>query len=701
MTDVQSTEHAAPTSSPRQVTVQNSQVGVVGPNAHVEGGIHYHNYQIPPPANPTEARNRAAMLQLVHNTWIKGYFEQSLHGAVLLELGKEYDPKAVERPWDMVLYMPERPDQSVPKGAKMLDILDQMSGSLLILGEPGSGKTFTLLELARDAIARAQADSTQPIPVVFNLSSWAVKSQPLAEWLADELHSNYYVPKKLAQSWVKNDIFLLLLDGLDEVRADRRDACVEAINVFRREHGLVPLVVCSRNADYEALSDRLKLQGAIRLRPLSDEQVDQYLAGAGLELRAVRATLQHDPVLREVSHFPLFLSVMALAYMNLAVSDLQTLTTLKDRRQHLFDTYVRKMFHRRGKSQHYTPEQVICRLVWLADNMVLHNQTTFFIDQIQPSWLKRAWAYNVFLVIYRIFIGSSSLCILGALQGAMLFVQFDFQRFSLQVLFFKIVLGIGIGIIVGGVGGMLVGLGKINKSELEKIERVEILSWSSPKVEIWSKLNLKRDIIYGTVWGLGIGTILMLILNQVIFMIIGVFVAIIVAIALDLKTVNRLQIFEFVESGLRYEDVETRVVLNQGIRLSAENAVKVGLVTTLVIGVLWGLVFGITRLPFLGYFAGFLVGILRGTRDGLLLGLWLGYKYGGLATVQHICLRLVLSFMGCLSWNYAHFLNYCVDRIFLRRVGGGYVFIHRMLQDHFAALTPERQREIVEGIEGQ
>ena len=39
--------------------------------------------------------------------------------------------------------------------------------------------------------------------------------------------------------------------------------------------------------------------------------------------------------------------------------------------------------------------------------------------------------------------------------------------------------------------------------------------------------------------------------------------------------------------------------------------------------------------------------------------------------------------------NYARFLDYCAARIFLRKVGGGYIFTHRLLLEHFAALTEE------------
>ena len=36
-----------------------------------------------------------------------------------------------------------------------------------------------------------------------------------------------------------------------------------------------------------------------------------------------------------------------------------------------------------------------------------------------------------------------------------------------------------------------------------------------------------------------------------------------------------------------------------------------------------------------------------------------------------------------------HFLNYAADLIFLRKVGGGYIFVHRLLQEYFASLWTE------------
>jgi len=41
--------------------------------------------------------------------------------------------------------------------------------------------------------------------------------------------------------------------------------------------------------------------------------------------------------------------------------------------------------------------------------------------------------------------------------------------------------------------------------------------------------------------------------------------------------------------------------------------------------------------------------------------------------------------------HYVHFLDYAAGRIFLRKVGGGYIFVHRLLLEYFASLEPEEE----------
>src|SRR5690242_17033803 len=98
--------------------------------------------------------------------------------------------------------------------------------------------------------------------------------------------------------------------GLDEVQREQRGACMEAINTFRAEHGQVQIAVCSRSADYAELPARLQLQGAIMVQPLTDAQIDAYLASAGPPLSGLRAALAVDAELQELATSPLMLSVM-------------------------------------------------------------------------------------------------------------------------------------------------------------------------------------------------------------------------------------------------------------------------------------------------------------------------------------------------------------------------------------------------------
>jgi predicted NACHT family NTPase len=125
----------------------------------------------------------------------------------------------------------------LPAEVSITKVFDRLGGGLLILGAPGSGKTTALLELARDLLDAAEADQSAPLPVVFNLSSWAATRGRLDEWLVEELNRSYKVSRATGRQWLDARELLPLLDGLDEVATAHRGACVEAINVFHETCG--------------------------------------------------------------------------------------------------------------------------------------------------------------------------------------------------------------------------------------------------------------------------------------------------------------------------------------------------------------------------------------------------------------------------------------------------------------------------------
>ncbi len=376
----------------------------------------------PPAAVPdADHTNVLRLLERIEQDWIKGVLEASLHHKAWLELGLDWREDAVEHPWDRIVVAPNRPIQTLSKEDSITGVFDAAHHTLLVLGEPGAGKTTTVLELARDLIARARASAHEPAPVVLALSTWRGQHKDLMDWLVAELGLRYQVPKRVARTWLEEGRLVLILDGLDEVVAERRAACVDAINAFEQEHHPRGLAVTCRVAEYNALTTKLRLRSAICLQPLTPTQIDRYFQAAGASLDPLRRALQDDVGLRELARSPLMLSVMTMAWRDAPAGTTAPAAPAQkqeERRRQLFDAYVQAALHRRGKaSGGYTPEQTIKWLTWLARRMKEQGHTLFALEQLQPGWLDGAWRQ------FGYFVTSRLLGTVGLLLPFMIFLQ--------------------------------------------------------------------------------------------------------------------------------------------------------------------------------------------------------------------------------------------------------------------------------------
>jgi hypothetical protein len=582
---------------------------------------------------------RQGLIEQVRFVWVRGLLQNSLHGVVWLELGLEYNPDAVERPWAMTLAQPDHLDRPVTPGTGMVDVFHELGGSLLILGEPGSGKTTMLLELTRDLLDIAELDESQPIPLVFNLSSWAQKRQPLLDWLVEEMNITYGVNKKFGRHWLAQNPVRLLLDGLDEVAEEYRSACVAVINQYRQDntlqaHGQSDIAICSRTEEYKKLNSQLKLMGAVVIQPLTLTQVDKYLAAAGEPLAATRQAIQSDEVLQELALSPLALSIMTLAYRGKSPTEL-TANTLKARRHHLFTAYVQRMLARRPLRGDYSTEQARQWLAWLAAGMVYGTQTIFYIEQMQPGRLPEYRHRR-----YTTYSGLAIALVHGLIFGLSVGVGFG-QAFGLESGLVTGLIGFGIGL--SGVLGV----------QLDKIELAEAIYWS------WQEVRSRIGI------GMGVPLLVMLVCGLAVVLIGGL------GFGLGLGLVVVLIV---VLSGLRTKQLEKQTIPNKAVWSSAGNAVRVGLVFGLLGGLGVGLILGLVT------------GLVTGLIFGLIFGLW----YGGNAFIQHFILRWRLSRENYLPWRLVEFLDDMAEHILLRKVGGGYIFIHRMVMEYFAGLATKQ-----------
>jgi hypothetical protein len=130
--------------------------------------------------------------------------------------------------------------------------------------------------------------------------------------------------------------------------------------------------------------------------------------------------------------------------------------------------------------------------------------------------------------------------------------------------------------------------------------------------------------------------------------------------------------------GLTGSGVDAKAIPNQGIRQSARSA----LLNWSVVGVIFALGRELRFGLLLGLGANLVGALLAGLEYGLVGAL----AYGGHACLSHLAVRFVLWRSGVMPWNIARFLDYGTERIFLRKVGGGYIFVHRLLTEHFASL---------------
>jgi hypothetical protein len=622
--------------------VEQGQVG--GPKAAVVGRTRH--------AVELENRNRSAMIEKVRTIWITGYLRQSLFQETRIILGLNERSDAVARPMDLLVRRPNEDDKPLPSGTGIVDVFDSVDHSLLILGAPGSGKTTLLLELARDLLDRAVVADSHPIPVVFPLSTWTVTRKSLVEWLQDELNLRYDVPCGIASEWITTNQVLPLLDGLDEVRPEHRAACVEAINTFRQSHGFLPLIISSRKSDYESLAEPLRLHGAVLVRPLSRDQVIAYLADLGPAGEPVREALQQDASLWEFLDSPLLLNIVTVAFANKMIAPPQANGTTSERRNHLFGAYVNQALHRRAPDRRYTSDQTIRWLSWMASQMVEHGQTMFYLERLQIDWLPlgqrqafRAYWPLAYGLVNGLVTGLGFGLVAGLLGG--------------------LINGLGFGLVVGLVVGLVAGLLGVRRGFLldKDIVCAETVRWSW--IVFRRGLFKSRWMLGGPANGLIVGWVV----GQKFGLLNGLVAGLVAGLGFGL-VVGLIR-------GMSVSEIETRAIPNQGIHRSARNALVFGLRFGLVNGLFGGLLGGLV--------GGVGFALVGGLVGGLVVALVVALRAGGEACLRHLVLRLLLVWNGTAPWNYVKFLDHAADRILLRKVGGGYMFIHRMLLEWFAA----------------
>ena len=622
-------------------------------------------------------QNRRRLLTQIRTMWIEGVLEHSLHQAALMALDMQGQPDALSNPWHLESQETNQPPHPLPAGTSIVQVYEEAEGELLILGEPGAGKTTLLLELARTLVERAEADENARLPVVFNLSSWAQKRLPLSDWLVEELRTTYQVPRARGKTWIATNQILPLLDGLDEVAEEARPGCVQAITAYaqrQREQGAAPLVVCCRSQDDAALPTWVNLHRAVSIQPLTQDQIEGYLQSTKGQVAGLRQALHQDPELCELAQRPLMLNILTLAYQGAGAEELPTAGTREAQQQQIFASYVERMLGQRGISRHASGEHMLQWLRRLSTQMQRHQQTVFFLEQLQPDWLADRRRRLLFQLVFGLFLGLGGGLLVGLVSG-LVYRLLDGP-----------VIGLVAGLVYGLVAGLLVGLAINQLDELRPNQGI----WGS------AQIGLGYRLVYGLFGGLVIGLLLGLLSDLFVGLVDGLLLGLL--FGLSAKQFNalvarraagpRVGLFGGLFGGFSPNQLDKRPRLgpNQGIWRSARNGLVSGLVNGLVSGLFVGLIYGLFGGLGHGLAHGLVIGLAAWLLYGLVAGLLVGLVSGLGDFLQHFALRFWLWRAGYLPWNMVAFLDEAAERLLLRKVGGGYIFMHRLLLDYFVSL---------------
>ena len=556
---------------------------------------------------------------------------------------------------------------------------------LVVLGEPGSGKTMLLVRLLHSLIS--QRADCGPVPVLFSLASWNPAGQPLQDWLADQLRRSYpglHAPAPpsapqagqvdLAQGLLDTRRILPLLDGFDELPPALHAMALDAIN--QTLPAKQPLVLVSRAAPYrDVMSDAQgrPLNGAagIHLMPLTPAQAAAYLrhdAGgehtpAADRWNTVAAHLGTDTPVGQALSTPLGLFLARTIYnprpdTPAAPSPIRHPDELCDHTAfptrtavdtHLFNAYIPAAYTRyHPNPPRWSPSQAHRTLVFLARHLETHRNGSPDI-----AWWEFHHATPGYLP--RLFGGLG----VGLVGG--------------------VVAGVVGGLVAGVVGGLAAGVGVWLVAGvgvwLLHDSRDELPSTPSARLRRSFHSRAHRLGVGLGVWlaaGLALGLVGGLVQGLVVGLVIGLAAGLLLGVRTEEPDLTAT--VGPATSLTRDRRTLLTVVLALWLMFALVGGLVAGLVHGLGVGVAVGLVVGLPSALVGGVAIGLGDGI-EDAPDGYLYAAWLGW----------VMAKLYLAVRYKVPWALMTFLQDAHEhRSVLRQAGAVYQFRHLDLQRHLA-----------------
>lgn len=525
-----------------------------------------------------------------------------------------------------------QPGQSV---YSIRQAFNESGGRLLIVGQPGAGKTTVALQLAIELI---EAGSRQ-LPIIINIASWRKRFKHIHDWLIELLPQMGFSPT-LVKEMIKEDRILPFFDGLDELSADLRDGFLDELGEYGQNEK-AQYIISSRIEEYRQTIDA-PVKHQIKIEPLTSDQIKFALRASQITNKELLLdAIERDELLAEAVRNPFYLNAAQLLFARgKAWSFYQfEATDLSGRQVEITDRFASYALSK--MEDDHPPEESKKWLGFLAHRMEHFGLADFELASLQGDWVEttkreRITSKMYFALLYAAVFGP----ILGIFGGVILLLSWtnpDLQ--SPNIFLFAIVVT------------------TLSLFIYQNTER----AWSGDidDIQTTEKISVKWIEFMGFLLGVGIAIILMFFLFDFL---------------INLLTTKIFYSFLDPESGGGFYEL-IRILralipyyLGIGILLLLFESPK-----DIDAGIYRGPGFLIIKEPYHRFMA--------------------SMKRLNFSILNHFSLRRLMSAKGVLPYRLVPFLNTATHHHLLESTGGTWRFRHRILQDYFRKHWEEKYAE--------
>lgn len=569
---------------------------------------------------------------------------------------------------------PDRTRGHLEYSADIVDELDRLVvPRLLVLGRPGSGKTFFSVRCTLRLLENRKPGSR--VPVLLTATSWNPRKERLDSWLVRRLLEEYpWLANQrtsgigVADQLVAGRHILVILDGLEEMSVEARSQALKALDLYTPEDH--PLIVTCRTDEYirgvKEYGATLPMATLRELEPVDAPEIVKYLRAGALDgddrwLPVFTCILSEpDGPLAQALSSPLMTDLAREAYMALRADPSELLArrrfpTRGDIEQHLISRYSprlytinydRRLFHVRTATRldertRYRYDAVAGWLSFLARHHAFpgaHEISWWQLRSTIPRWAFQAVLGTLFGVVAGLLVGAAAVFVYGpsvrALAG----------------------LGVGIGVTMGT--GIMSGPRSPNPSRLDFRFRPGDVARRVPAV-------FAVGILSGLAFG-GIFVLATVAEHGLIGIAAGLSAGVAGAAGVSLAAV--------MNGVLNPEDDVSQASLLKSDRAATLVA---SVVTAATAGLIASTLGAVMASPEKRHEVALMAGL--GVAVGAALVTVAKSAWG-----QWLVTRLILAGSGKIPWDFVAFLDDAHRRTMLLRVGSHYVFRHDSVRSHLA-----------------